>query len=117
MFSSKVLLAPVLALILMPMATAQVAPGSVSGFVLDGQTGRPITGASIAVNGNSTQATVTDADGRFTIPLSPGTYRLQITAANYAPVDLSEVVVKTGEATEASTVMSNKSLVTKVDVT
>jgi outer membrane receptor protein involved in Fe transport len=115
--SSKIRLASALALILIRTAVAQVAPGSVTGFVLDGQTGRPITGASIAVNGNSTQATVTDADGRFTIPLSPGTYQLHITSGNYAPVDLSEVVVKAGEATEASTVMSNKSLVTKVEVT
>src|SRR5262249_42872590 len=86
------------------------------GFVLDGQTGRPITGATIEVNGNSTQATVTDADGRFNIPLSPGTYALRITSGNYSTVELSDIVIKSGETTEASTVMSNKAAVTQVDV-
>jgi outer membrane receptor protein involved in Fe transport len=95
---------------------AQGPAGAVSGFVLDSQTGRPIAGASIAVNGQSTRANVTDADGRFTIPLSAGTYTLIVTAPNYSPVNLSEVVIRPGETTEASTVMSNKSNVTKIDV-
>lgn len=87
-----------------------------TGFVLDSQTGRPIPGATIAINGQTTQANVTNADGRFTILLSQGTYRLSISAPNYSPRDLSDVVIKPSETTEASTVLANKGLVTRVDV-
>lgn len=114
MSSNGILLALVLAFA--QAVHAQGNAGTVTGFVLDSQTGRSITGAVVAVNGQSTQATVTDADGRFTIPLSAGTYQLHISSPNYHPVDLSDVVIKQGETTEASTVMSNKALVTRIDV-
>lgn len=116
MSNKKTCLALVLALVIAQAVHAQSTSGTVTGFVLDGQTGRPITGAAIEVNGNSTQAMVTDADGRFTIPLSAGKYELRITSPNYSPVTLSEVAIKAGETFEASTVMSNRSLVTNVDV-
>ncbi|MEO8597385.1 MAG: TonB-dependent receptor [Candidatus Solibacter sp.] len=104
-----------LALLIAPAVYSQ-GTGSIAGFVLDGQTGRPITGAAVEVNGNRTQAMITDGDGRFTIAISAGKYELRITSPNYSPVVLSEIAVKPGETTEASTVMSNKSLVTTVDV-
>ncbi len=114
MFSRKGHLA--LLFLLVQAVQAQVNTGTVSGFTLDSQTGRPITGASIAINGQSSQNTVTDADGRFTVTISPGTYTLQISSPSHSTVDLSDVVVKAGETTEASTVMASKSLVTKVEV-
>lgn len=95
---------------------AQTATGTVSGVVLDSQSGRPIAGAAVAVDGHTGAGNITDSDGRFTIALSPGTYSLRINAANYAIADVADVVVKAGEVTEASTVLSSKSLVTKVDV-
>jgi outer membrane receptor protein involved in Fe transport len=106
----------VLTLVWAPALFAQATNGTVSGFVLDSQTGRPITGATLEVNGQGSQAMVTNADGRFAIPLSPGTYTLRISAPNYNTVELTDVVVAAGETVEASTVMSNKALVTKVDV-
>lgn len=99
-----------------PFAMQGAAPGTVAGAVYDGQTGRPIAGAVVAINGNSDDRNKTNADGRFAIALSPGTYALRFTADNYADVVVNEVVVKPGEVTEASTVMSSKSLVTSVDV-
>ncbi len=97
-------------------ALAQTSTGTASGFVLDGQTGRPIPGVAISVNGQTASASVTDTDGRFRLVLSPGTYTIGLTAANYAPLEMSDVVVKAGEDTEASGVMSNKANVTTVDV-
>jgi TonB-dependent receptor len=41
---------------------------------------------------------------------------LGFTAANYTSVDINDVTVVAGEVTEASTVMSNKSAVTTIDV-
>jgi hypothetical protein len=95
---------------------AQSKDGTISGTVLDSQTGRPIPGAAIAVNGQNTDRNVADSDGRFSITLSPGTYSLRYAAANYSEVQIGDVVVKAGENTEASTVMVNSSLVTTVEV-
>ena len=103
-------------LLLVQFANGQATNGTVSGSVFDSASGRPIPGASVAINGQSSDRNVTDPDGRFNISLSPGTYTLRFTAANYSPVDVTDVVVKTGEATEASTLLANKSTVTSVDV-
>jgi len=106
----------IIALMLTPAVWSQVTVGTISGSVLDSQTGRPIAGAVIALNGQSSDQNVSGSDGRFTLAASPGSYTLRFTALNYLPVDLTDVVVKPGEVTEASTLMSSKSLVTKVDV-
>lgn len=90
--------------------------GAVSGFVLDSNTGRPLAGAAVAVEGRSDKPVLTDGDGRFTISLAPGTYTLSFHADNYSRVSLTDVIVKSGETTEASTLLSNKSTVTRVDV-
>ncbi|HUQ92876.1 MAG TPA: TonB-dependent receptor [Bryobacteraceae bacterium] len=114
MFPIRVQLA--LVLLLAHAAVAQTPTGAVSGSALDGQTGRPIPGVTVAIDGQSSNANVTDSDGKFTIKLSPGTYTLRFTAPNYAPVDLTDVSVKAGETTDASTLLTNKSTVTTIDV-
>jgi TonB-dependent receptor len=96
------------------MAFPQTDTG-VSGFVLDAHTGRPIAGASVAVTGRAETA-ATDADGRFAIKVPPGSYALAIAAGNYGNVNVSDVTVTAGEMAEASAVMTNKSMVTRVDV-
>ena len=95
---------------------AQATTGTVSGSVLDGQTGRPIPSVSIAINGQSSDRNVSDSDGRFSMKLSPGTYTLRFTGENYAPMDVTEIVIKAGENTEASTLLTNKATVTTLDV-
>lgn len=70
----------------------------------------------IAVDGHSINQNRTDTDGRFTISLKPGTYSLRVTAENYAEMNVADVVVKAGEAVDASVVLTNKALVTTVDV-
>ena len=90
--------------------------GTVSGTVFDSQTGRGIPGVSIAVNGQSTDANVTDPDGKYSIKLSPGTYTLRFSNANYAQMEVTDIVIKPGENTDGSLVMSNKGSVTTVEV-
>lgn len=90
--------------------------GAITGTVFDGQTGRPVAGAAIAVNGQASDQNVTGSDGKFTLTVAPGNYMLRFTSGNYSPVDVNDVVVRAGEVTEASTVMSSKSAVTTVDV-
>lgn len=102
------------AVALLPAAIAQTT-GTVAGTVFDGQTARPIPGVTIAIDGQS-GTNVTDTDGKFAITLSSGTYTFTFTAPNYTTVTMNPVVVKTGEVTEASTLLSNKTVVTSVDV-
>lgn len=99
-----------------PLFAQSSTTGTASGFVLDGQTGRPIPGVTVSVNGQSSTNAATDTDGKFRLTLSPGTYTIGLTAPNYAAVEMSDVVIKAGEDTEASAVMSNKATVTTVDV-
>ena len=105
-----------LALTFAQLIYSQATNGTVQGSVFDSASGRPIAGAAVAINGQSSDRNITDPDGRFNLSLSPGTYTLRFTAANYGQVDVTDVIVKAGEVTEASTLLANKSTVTSVDV-
>ena len=98
------------------MMPAQAPTGTIAGTVLDSQTGRPIPGASVLLNGQQASGQKADADGRFQLLVSPGTYILTFQAENYSEVKVEEVAVTAGQVTEASTVMANKSIVTTVEV-
>lgn len=89
--------------------------GTVIGQVFDGQTARPVVGAKILIDGQGGNLS-SGTDGRFQLSLSPGKYSLRFVAENYADTEVKDVEVKAGEVTDASTVMSNKALVTTVDV-
>jgi hypothetical protein len=91
-------------------------PGIITGSVYDGQTGRPILGASVLVDGIADAKNVTNSDGKFTISAVAGKHALKFTADNYQPVDIREVTVVSGEVVEASTLMTNERLVTSIDV-
>ena len=79
--------------------TPPVAPGTVSGVVVDKSSGDPIIEAGVEVVDHGTKAT-TDLDGRFKITLPPGTYQLRIFAPLYQPLRLEGVTVKGGEVTK-----------------
>ena len=91
MFNRRFLLT---ALVWLASATApllaQPSTGTASGFVLDGQTGRPIAGVTIAINGQSSDKNLSDTDGRFKLVLSPGKYTINLTAPNYAAVEMTD---------------------------
>jgi outer membrane receptor protein involved in Fe transport len=89
--------------------------GSIVGSVLDGQTGQPLRGVQISVDGNQLEVR-SDPDGRFNIRISPGTYKLRFVLDNYSETTIEQVEVKAGEATESSTVLTNRNLVTTVEV-
>ena len=86
---------------------AQTGKGTVSGTVFDSRSGRGVVGASIAINGQSDGRTLTDAQGKYVISLSPGTYTLEFSADKYSKVQLTDVVVRDNENSDASTVMSD----------
>ncbi len=113
MFNKKLLAA---ALLLLPVALAQQTTGTVSGTVLDSQTGRPVAGAQIFADGQTTSQSLTDSDGRFSMALPPGTHALRFIASNYLAANVDEVVVQAGQNTEASTLLSTKVAGTTVTV-
>lgn len=63
----------------------------VSGTVLDGRTGQPIARAKVTATAPETLpvAASSDAAGKFTLQEVSKTARLQVTAPNYKPVDVS----------------------------
>jgi outer membrane receptor protein involved in Fe transport len=97
-------------------AYGQSQTGSITGNVLDGQTGRPVAGASLSIAGQSGELSRVDADGRFTLTVPAGTYTVTFAAPDYHDVQLTDIVVQPGQTTEASTVMSNVAFVTSIDV-
>jgi outer membrane receptor protein involved in Fe transport len=106
-----------LALTLAALASFAQERGTISGTVFDASTGRPIPLVTVEVDGMTGPGLSTDTEGRFTIPIAPGTYKLRFTNANYSEASVDEVVVTAGEVAEASTVMQQKGAVTTVEVT
>lgn len=90
--------------------------GTISGSVYDGQTGRPILGAKVAIDGVIADKGTTDSDGAYKIIVAAGKHSIRFTADNYQPVDIREVEVLAGKVTEASTLLTNQRLVTSIDV-
>ncbi len=90
--------------------------GTVNGTVFDAANGRPVPLVQIAIDGIADAKLTTDTDGRYTIQLSPGKYKLTFAAANYIDTAIADVEVKAGEITDASTVIQQKGAVTTVEV-
>lgn len=85
--------------------------GSVTGVVVDAQTGKPLAGATVELEqGNqwgrwSQNQGVSDAEGRFTIKsVGAGSYTLKATAAEYAMTSQPDVVVEAGKLVDVGQV-------------
>ena len=61
--------------------------GSVSGAVLDGQSGRPIAGVSVLLDGVSTPIATSDSDGRFAFSAPAGVHALKFRIGTHSGVD------------------------------
>ena len=69
------------------------APGSIKGRVLDKETGEPLIGVNVLIQGTSL-GTATDIDGRFHLPVVPaGTWTIKASCIGYAQ-SLHEVTLK-----------------------
>ena len=55
--------------------------GTFTGTVTASESGRPFAGAQVSAEGTPRRA-ITDARGRYHLPIEPGTYTLQATALN-----------------------------------
>jgi uncharacterized protein YoxC len=101
----------------MALAIAQPAgKGTVTGTIFDAATGRPVPLVQVEIDGVSDGKTATDTEGRFTVNLSPGKYKLRLTSSNHMETTIEDVEVKVGIVTEASSVLQQKGTTTTLDV-
>ena len=70
--------------------------GTVRGRIIDDKTGKSIYGAEIQLLNSSIES---DVDGKFELKAAAGTHNLSISLANYADLNLTDVVVTLGEVT------------------
>lgn len=79
--------------------TAQGTTGTIAGRVLEGDTGEPLAGAQVVIDG-TTMGAATDADGYYRIiNVSPGTYELRATYLGFQTVIRQGVQVSIGLTT------------------
>ena len=90
--------------------------GTVSGTVFDATTGQPVRQAQISIEGQPDKKAAGDSDGRYKLDLPAGKYTIRFSAPEYTDTIVDAVDVTGGNVVEASTVMTNKSAVTSVDV-
>lgn len=70
---------------------------AISGTVTEKETGEPIIGATVKVEGKSLM-TATDLDGKFMFqPLKPGRYTVVVEMITYAPCKITDVEVAQGK--------------------
>jgi len=73
--------------------------GRITGKVIDGETGGPLVGADVIVEGTELGA-ATDEDGEFTVLYVPaGTYRVVSSYISYDPFTFTNVVVNADQTT------------------
>lgn len=76
-------------------ARSQTTRGLISGQLVDSVNGRPIAAASVAFSSafmNLAGVAATDASGRYYLPLlSPGIYRIRVTAAAYQSQEVQDL--------------------------
>ena len=88
-------------LILMGFATGALAQnGKIQGEIMDAETGEPLIGANVIIQGTQKGA-ATNIDGEYLIlNVEPGTYTLQARYVGYQTITVQEVVVRGGLTTE-----------------
>ena len=88
---------------------AQAQQGTIAGRVLDVESGEALASASVAVRGQDiTQGT--NAQGRFTITVAPGTHSLVVSLIGYETTRIDGVNVNAGEETEVTISIRSRAL-------
>ncbi|MDK2777684.1 MAG: TonB-dependent receptor [Pseudomonadota bacterium] len=82
-----------------------VALGQLSGFLQSAETGGPVAGARVSVDGTE-QAVMTDEDGFFSFELPRGEYSVKVNHPNYGEQDVNSVRVMGNVNTGVNLTMS-----------
>ncbi|WP_040573392.1 carboxypeptidase-like regulatory domain-containing protein [Pontibacter sp. BAB1700] len=72
--------------------------GTLSGKVTDKSNGEAIIGAVVFIKGSS-KGTVTDFEGKYSLPLEAGLYQISITSLSYKPTEHTNIKIETGKTT------------------
>lgn len=100
---NKVLLT--IALFVSAWNTSVAQQGFLRGKVIDGSNGEGLFGATITKQG-TTQGTVADFDGNFSLGLEPGTHNIIIQFVSYQSKTVEGVVIKSDEVTNLDLTLS-----------
>ena len=105
-FAASVLFAFAITLAAVPVQGQQ---GTITGRVTDAETGEPLASAAVAVLGQEiTQGT--NAQGRFTVTIAPGTYVLVVTLIGHETTRIDGVSVNAGDETELTIAVRSQAL-------
>ena len=86
------------------------AQATLRGTVLDGD-GAPLGWANISYeSGGSISGATTDIDGKYSIPLDPGTYKVTFSSLGYETIAVEGVVVKAGGTTKMDMVLNEEGI-------
>ena len=83
--------------------SAMAQNGIIRGQIIDDASGETLIGATVLVDGTSTGST-TDLDGKFSISVAPGTYRLRVSFISYETKVIENVTVQAEEVTALGTI-------------
>ncbi|RPH93319.1 TonB-dependent receptor, partial [candidate division KSB1 bacterium] len=97
-FQISVLFLFMLQMIFIHPAMAGESNGSLNGLIVEAETGEPLIGVNVMLQGTSLGA-ASDLDGRFQVRNIPaGTYDVAATAIGYAKLTVSHVVISGGKS-------------------
>lgn len=83
-----------------PITAAKAQTGKITGVVTDTETGKPVEGAAVVVQGTTLGANTNAAGRYFIIQVPPGTYTVQARRLGYQSVNATNVVVTIDQTTE-----------------
>ena len=83
-----------------PVIAAEAQTGKVTGLVTDTETGKPVEGAQVVIQGTTLGGTTNAAGRYFIIQVQPGTYTVQARRLGYQSVNATNVVVTIEQTTE-----------------
>ncbi len=87
--------------------------GKIAGRVIDAETGDPLPGANIVIEGTQ-MGTASDIDGYYVIlNVPPGTYTLKASMLGYQPMVVKNVVVDADRTTEINFSLKQTAIVTE----
>lgn len=90
-------------------AEAQTEPGRLTGAVTTTEGGAPLPGVHVSVLGTKV-TTETNAQGKYSLSIAPGTYRLRASAIGYVPMIIENVPVTAGKDTPADFALQRQSV-------
>ncbi|BDQ01832.1 TonB-dependent receptor [Ignavibacterium sp.] len=84
--------------------------GSITGLVLDKETGEAIIGANVLIE-NSNIGAATDLEGKFRIEnVNPGKYNVIVSYISYSKITIKDVEVTAGKSTELKVALTSEAI-------